>query len=177
MSSQSWMPLRSFSSEDAVLYRYDDRREGGSYFDDDGDYLGSTGYETTKVVLSVFDIVKKTPKGVWVQIGYPVFGKRWVSNTSTKRYAYPTKEEAWISFIARKQKQYRILGKKLLSIESILKAQAPTEEDFSRHSELSCVVETCYSTLFKVPTPKTKTNDQSNSARFQLKSHTSINLH
>ena len=176
MSGQSWMPLRSFSPKDAVLYRYDDRREGGLYFDGDGD-CRSTGYETTKVVLSVFDIVKKTPKGVWVQIGYPVFGKRWVSNTSTKRYAYPTKEEAWISFIARKQKQYRILGKKLLSIESILKAQAPTKEDFFRHSELSCVVETCYSTLFKVPTPETKTNDQPNSARFQLKSHTSINLY
>lgn len=58
MSGQSWMPLRSFSPKDAVLYRYDDRREGGLYFDGDGDCC-STGYETTKVVLSVFDIVKK----------------------------------------------------------------------------------------------------------------------
>lgn len=71
------------------LYRY----EACSYsivIDADRDEYGSTG---PKLELREYRITAKTPKGHW--IGYFEGAKdRWVSKTSRKRYAYPTKEEA-----------------------------------------------------------------------------------
>ena len=57
-----------------------------------------------EVQLRTFIVKKETPKGYWL---YPdnCGRERWVSKTSKKRYAYPTKEEAFESLGIRKQRQ------------------------------------------------------------------------
>ena len=58
-----------------------------------------------------YPVIKETPKGVWLQLsGFRNFRsmepeKRWVSRSSRKQFACPTKEEAMTSFLARKRRQ------------------------------------------------------------------------
>ena len=68
------------------------------------DTLYTTG---TKVHLYEYNVVAETPKGYWIGM----FGAKdkWVSKTCKKRFAYPTKDEAWDSFQARKTRQIEIL--------------------------------------------------------------------
>jgi hypothetical protein len=86
-------------------YRYDDR----TYvcIDEWGEAYGSGD---TSVECRSYPLLKKTTKGAW--IGDKIY-KKWVSNTSKKRFAYPTKEEALKSFILRKKRQINILEKRL----------------------------------------------------------------
>lgn len=63
----------------------------------------------------VFELIKETPKGYWINL-FPDMGwneKKWVSSNAKKRYAYPTKEEALSSFLARKRRQIEILEAQL----------------------------------------------------------------
>lgn len=62
------------------------------------DYYGEDAYEPC-IQIARFRVIKKTPKGVWLNHWG---GHRWVSNESRKRLAYPTKELAYESFLARK---------------------------------------------------------------------------
>ncbi len=87
------------------FYRYESYQQGGV---DEDSYFPPT----VRVSLSTLNLVKETPKGYWICFGDPkqYYGdKRWVSKTSRKRYAYPTKEEALNGFIFRKKRQVRIL--------------------------------------------------------------------
>jgi len=61
------------------------------------------------VIVSTFKLVKETPCGYWIcqDTYYFSLEKRWISKTSRKRYAYPTKKEALNSFIIRKQRQIK----------------------------------------------------------------------
>lgn len=79
-------------------------------------------WEGERLLLEVFKSVKKTPAGHWIVPLYtsnsdfvPYIGnkKRWVSDTSIKRYAYPTRKEAFTSFKARKARQIKILTTQL----------------------------------------------------------------
>lgn len=73
-----------------------------------------------KIRLIEFGLVKETPKGYWIREGYTpddthflsdyLCGKKkWVSKTSVKRYAYPTKEEAINNYIKRGERRVSIL--------------------------------------------------------------------
>ena len=90
-------------------YRYDD-----------------VSYESgPKIILSTFKVIKETPCGWWIiqQWGdwcTPDEDKRWVSKIARKRYAYPTKEEAMISFTARKTRQLSFLKAQTSYVEEIL---------------------------------------------------------
>ncbi len=76
-----------------------------------------------KIVLTELNLHKETPKGYWIGYGYyqPEYGDKlrgrsiWVSKTSKRRYAYPTKEEALKSFIYRQKRAVEILDFKLKS--------------------------------------------------------------
>ena len=61
--------------------------------------------------LDEYGMIKETPMGYW--IGYPdqkYSGfKKWVSKTCTKRFAYPTKEEALTGYIKRTERRLMIL--------------------------------------------------------------------
>ena len=58
-----------------------------------------------KYLLSSHDLIKETPCGYWVEFLWCKAGRKWVSKTSVKKFAYLTKEEAFKSYIARKEKQ------------------------------------------------------------------------
>jgi len=88
-------------------------------------YCDHLTLDGVQVGLETYYVVKRTLKGYW--IGHIVgdfyhFGekKRWVSDYSVKRFAYPTKEEAATSFIARKRRQIGILRHQLNGAEDAL---------------------------------------------------------
>ena len=70
-------------------------------------------YSGVYVVLREIPIVKFTPKGFWIYgIGYHRLG-RFVPTNTRKKFACLTKEDAKISFIARKKSQIRIVSQQL----------------------------------------------------------------
>lgn len=64
--------------------------------------------------MYTYRVVKETDKGYWIKSELaPSFIKtkpKWVSKTSRKRYAYPSKVVALESLIARKIRHLRILS-------------------------------------------------------------------
>ncbi len=87
----------------AKFYRYHDVVYGSCY-DDDG---FSRGPGRLAIELLEFSVTKRTAKGVWLD------GYRFVRNAGRKRYALPTKEEALISYKARKRAEIRIYKARL----------------------------------------------------------------
>ena len=79
----------------------------------------SMTFEGGRVSVSIhgYPIVSHTKCGYWVDI----YGhKKWVSNSSKKRFAYPTKAEAIKSFRARKNRQIVILKAQIEHCEAAL---------------------------------------------------------
>lgn len=81
----------------------------------------ATGYNGVVINLHTFDLLKETPCGYWISKydtggfywGVQKENKRWVSKTSRKRFAYPTKEEAKVNYMARKNRQVIIYTARL----------------------------------------------------------------
>lgn len=65
--------------------------------------------DSTRLNMVSYDVIKETPKGYWIDI----WPKKWVSKNGKKRFAYPTQEEAKISFIKRRERQVTILSNQL----------------------------------------------------------------
>lgn len=83
------------------FYRYVIRDYGESYL------------LNVKVALEEYNLHKETPKGYWIGYGSlsGLIGKSiWVSKTSKKRFAYPSKQEALNNFILRTQRRLNILS-------------------------------------------------------------------
>jgi hypothetical protein len=85
--------------------------------------FASPSIPNPKLELRVFNLYKETPKGYW--IGYGRLeelhsDKRWVSKTATKRFAYPTQEEALTNFIKRTEKRVKILTRQKLACDLVL---------------------------------------------------------
>ena len=55
-----------------------------------------------------FRVIKETPCGFWIDAFSDK--NKWVSKVAKKRFAYPTRLEASVNFIARKNRQIRILN-------------------------------------------------------------------
>lgn len=109
------------------LYRY--------YEVDYGEYATDI-----KVKCEEFNVRRTTPKGYWIRSPHAYRGgERWVSNYSKKRYAYPTKKEALISFIARKRRQIGILSYQLekatVAKTEAVKLREEVESEARRHTE------------------------------------------
>lgn len=88
---------RAFGVKTMVFYRYE-REQYCQY--------GSLG-------LTEFNLVRETPKGYWICLGNPeqLHSKpKWVSKTSKKRYAYPTKEQALENALRRTESRIRHLN-------------------------------------------------------------------
>lgn len=81
--------------------------------------------DSVQLMLSEFTMLRETPCGYWVIQYYNPNEpsdliekhKRWVSKTSRKRLCYPTKEEAMVSFKARKRKQLSIMRARIKIVE------------------------------------------------------------
>lgn len=81
---------------------------------------GDHSYMHLKLVLDKFPVLKTTPGGYWIdisKIGYIKGqvnhkGKKWVNNDTSiiaKKYAFEIEDRALINFLARKDKQLRLL--------------------------------------------------------------------
>jgi hypothetical protein len=103
-------------------YRYETRLEGTGYIDESGDYR--PGYGTNLFIeLRKYVVVRETLKGVWID--KPFFGEKFILNSARKRFAYPTKEEAWESFKRRKRRQMAIVMQQLVCAKVALEQEAP----------------------------------------------------
>lgn len=103
------------------FYRYIDIQLGSL----DGDFAWPGRVE---IMLEEFDMVSETPKGWWIMVSdHGAYGplKRWVSKTSKKRFAYPTMEQAWASFQARKRMQIRIFETRLRQAQIAVEMPQP----------------------------------------------------
>lgn len=66
-------------------------------------YLG----DIVHLKLRTYTLIEETPKGYWIGIG--TFKFKWIPKSSRRRYAFPTKEEALISYKKRTSKRIGIL--------------------------------------------------------------------
>lgn len=87
----------------------------------DGDYE-IPSIPNINLQLRTYNLLRETPKGYWIGYGCLEIGSLrsegiWVSKTSRKRFAYPTKEEALDNFIKRNQKRIKILKGQIESCE------------------------------------------------------------
>lgn len=97
-------------SEKIYYYRYIE--SGSASFE--GDFLLC---HSVTLRLELLELVKKTPCGAWLNYGYTGAKNKFVLDHATKKYAHPTKEKAYESFLARKKKQLRIYKDKVKTIE------------------------------------------------------------
>jgi hypothetical protein len=98
-----------------ILYRYD-AVATAPLLDEFENQMGSSGIA---LYLHRYQILKRTPKGVWIKTGWTDKDRKYVRLTARKRYASPTKEEAWESFIARKTRQASILYNQMMQAEAM----------------------------------------------------------
>ena len=101
---------------------------------------------SSTIHLDVWYGRRETPKGWWIAWDTYIDKKywKWVSKTSRKRFAYPTREEAWTSFRLRKDRQNAILQQQLETSNELLKcvarfSKAPSQEDLSKQFEFPAI--------------------------------------
>lgn len=106
------LPVEVKKPERKKFYRYD------NWY-----HVTELGYVKNRIEEEVFYGIRATPCGWWVHwdkhyseadektvFHSSSYGrKRWISNTSRKRFCYPTRREALNSFIIRKSRQIGIL--------------------------------------------------------------------
>jgi hypothetical protein len=95
------------------FYRYQIEQHSHGGYDMDGNYVFSNFPPIITLNLIIYDLIKETPKGYWISQWKWFVTKKWVSKTSKKRYAYPTKEEALTNFIKRSEIRAKILKAQL----------------------------------------------------------------
>jgi len=111
-------------SEKEFFYRYNEIRYslGVDQWDDP-----LPGYNLA-ITLDKYEVSHHTPKGTWIYIYhyglYPLTDedrpKKFILASARKKFACPTKEEAWKSFRERKKAQIRILRSQLEQAEAAL---------------------------------------------------------
>ena len=96
----------------------------------DGEYERSR-FPNPKLELNTYNLLKETPKGYW--IGHGVFSKlcwkKWISKTSRKRFAYPTKKEAITNYIKRTKRRIEIMEYGVWSCKIALDIAMTMEKD------------------------------------------------
>jgi hypothetical protein len=109
-----------------VYYRYEERSVGEGYTDERGEYI-STGSHV-EVKLETFEVLRHTAKGVWIRNPYRDNGvhgdRQFINDSWRKRFAAPTPEDAFRSFVARKSKQIRLLESKVAVIRQAVELAA-----------------------------------------------------
>jgi hypothetical protein len=109
-----------------VYYRFEDRREA-----DWDPWAEFEQPNTSHCVVRICElpVLKHTPKGVWVKTNYGWRRGRFILHTSTKRYACATLEEAYQSFLARKERQASIHRTRMLHAEEAAQKAAKVFQD------------------------------------------------
>jgi hypothetical protein len=116
-----------------VWYRYEEQRYAPSL----DEYDRPMGRGTIQLHLREYAVIKTTPKGVWLESQQYRFtrgvisDRRFVLREARKRFACPTKEEALVSFLARKNRQLRILKSQIRDVEdAILLAKGESNSEY-----------------------------------------------
>jgi hypothetical protein len=84
-------------------------------------YRYTDGYE--HINLETFEVVKHTPKGVWLKMGFEwgdIQNRKFVLKDARKRFAYPTQKKAWNSFCIRKRRQQEHLERQLEQVKATI---------------------------------------------------------
>jgi hypothetical protein len=109
------------------LYRYESRANATFAQDMCGEYTSHVLYRTTNLYLTEYRIIRETPKGVWIEFYDNPKKEKFVLLTARKQFACRTKQEALKSFIARKNKQIRILTAQLENAKEALRIAKNTK--------------------------------------------------
>ena len=72
------------------------------------------------VSLEMWSTLRETPKGRWIVSDYDSQRQRFVLDTGRKRWAYPTKSEAWASFVIRQRHRLFYARKNLEGVEALM---------------------------------------------------------
>lgn len=91
-------------------------------------YIDTTTSRGYGFMLQRYHILRETPCGYWfVHLYEKTFStehkelsKRWVSKSSRRRFCYPTKEEAWQSYRARKWHHLARLDEQIKNIRAVV---------------------------------------------------------
>lgn len=89
----------------SVLYRYVEIYTSGI-----GDEYYGAFYPSISLRLEEYEIIKETPCGFWIRTSH---GDKFVNMQARKKFACASKEDALASYIARKNKQVKILNGQL----------------------------------------------------------------
>lgn len=86
-----------------------------------GEYVPSPYGPRVELRLQTYEVIKETPEGYWINISgfkqkdFPNerLEQKWVSKTAYSSFAKDSKEKARLGYIARKERQIRILKAQL----------------------------------------------------------------
>lgn len=85
------------------------------------------GNGTIALIKSQFPVVKETPKGVWLDIGFGE--KKFVLKESKRQWASPSEEIAMEKFVRRKRRHVSILKTQICDIERALALTGKVKEN------------------------------------------------
>jgi len=85
-----------------------------------------------------YSLVKETSKGYWICAEWHFHGSefaslkkdgllRWVSKTARKKFAYESRERAWVNYQLRKLAEIRILEERLKNARGAYYCEQPKE--------------------------------------------------
>lgn len=97
------------------FYRYTIWQTGG--YDSEYD---TTWLNPPEVQVTEYKLMRETPKGYWIGHIWDTKPFKWISKTSRKRFAYPTKEEALNGFLIRTKRRIEILKSQIYQAEQAL---------------------------------------------------------
>lgn len=104
-----------------LYFRIEDYRTAGAC-DEFGDPIPGSGSPAFR--LRTFVVQKTTPKGVWLKAAYGDFATgdapRFVLASATKKFACPSIEEAFQSWLARKAAEKRIYMARVKHVDDAL---------------------------------------------------------
>jgi len=93
---------------------------------------------TPQLMLDTLNVVKETPKGVWVSYDKSIIPNipirqrcKFILHTSKTKYAYDTKEKALNAFKMKKYRQIQILSKQLDNTKLMLQLVVKTIDEES----------------------------------------------
>ena len=112
------------------FYRYGWGVVSHASLDESGEYGNNNNifdmFPDTRLELTTYKLIEETPKGYWIDHEWSNRKWKWISKTSRKRYAYPTKEEALKNFILRTEKRITYLQHDIISCKTALKLAKET---------------------------------------------------
>ena len=95
--------------------------------------------DTVYLWLDEYPVVKKTPKGAWIH-PYGYQKPKFILDNSKKKWAYPSKEEAYIYFRRRTEKHYLLVERQLKEIKTKLDLTPEKSEDLRLDNDVGSLM-------------------------------------